>query len=41
MDSHISSLFNDAARNAGYIASDDWMVVNNELKRMRKEAGVP
>jgi hypothetical protein len=30
-------LFNDAVSNSGYIASNDWMVVNNELKSVWKE----
>lgn len=36
----VCSLFNAAASNFDYIASNDWMGVNTELERMCKEASV-
>jgi hypothetical protein len=35
-----SSLFNDAVSSLNYITSNDWMIVNNELEMMWKEAVV-
>jgi hypothetical protein len=35
--SGISSLVNDAATNSEHEALNDWMTVNNELKRMWKK----
>jgi hypothetical protein len=32
------SLFNDTDGNSGYTASNEWMVVNNELEKTSKEA---
>jgi hypothetical protein len=34
------SPINDAISNSDYIALDDWMIVNNELERIWKEAVV-
>jgi hypothetical protein len=33
-DLFICSLFNDTISNSGYMAMNDWMVANNESKRM-------
>jgi hypothetical protein len=40
MHLYIYGLFNDAVCSSDYIASDDRTVVNDEWKRMRKEAAV-
>jgi hypothetical protein len=32
----IFGLFNDAVSNSGCIASNDWIAVNSELERIRK-----
>jgi hypothetical protein len=33
----LSSLLNDAVSDLGYRASDDWMLINNELEMMWKK----
>jgi hypothetical protein len=36
-ESHGSQCINDTASNSDYTASNDWLIVNNELERKQKE----